>query len=82
MEHCPNCGGELKIIATIREQPVIGKIFTHFRLQTRAHPRPSARDQALQTARRHPTGTVQAPRQLGSLESTKTEGSRGPMAAV
>ena len=26
MEHCPNCGGELKIIAAIMEQPVIEKI--------------------------------------------------------
>jgi hypothetical protein len=26
MEHCPNCGGELKIIAAIFEQPVIEKI--------------------------------------------------------
>jgi hypothetical protein len=24
LEHCPNCGGELKIIAAILEQPVIG----------------------------------------------------------
>jgi len=23
MAHCPNCGGELKIIAAIMEQPVI-----------------------------------------------------------
>ena len=29
MEHCPNCGGELKIIAAILEQPVIEKILTH-----------------------------------------------------
>jgi hypothetical protein len=26
LEHCPNCGGELKIIAAILEQPVIQKI--------------------------------------------------------
>ena len=36
MEHCPNCGGELKIIAAILEQPVIEKIFTHLGLQARA----------------------------------------------
>ena len=24
LEHCPNCGGELKIIAATLEQPVIG----------------------------------------------------------
>jgi hypothetical protein len=28
LEHCPNCGGELKIIAAILEQPVIEKILT------------------------------------------------------
>ena len=32
-EHCPNCGGELKIIAAILEQPVIEKILTHLGLQ-------------------------------------------------
>jgi hypothetical protein len=26
LEHCPNCGSELKIIAAILEQPVIEKI--------------------------------------------------------
>jgi hypothetical protein len=35
MEHCPNCGGELKIIAAILEQPVIEKILTHLVLQAR-----------------------------------------------
>jgi len=35
MEHCSNCGGELKIIAGILEQPVIEKILTHLRLQAR-----------------------------------------------
>ena len=29
MEHCPNCGGELKIIAAILKQPVIEKVLTH-----------------------------------------------------
>jgi len=33
MEHCPNCGGELKIIAAILEQPVIGQMLTHLGLQ-------------------------------------------------
>ena len=50
LEHCPNCGGELKIIAAILEQPVIEKIFTHLGLQARASPRAPARGQALQAA--------------------------------
>jgi len=33
MDHCPNCGGELKIIAAILEQPVIEKILMHLGLQ-------------------------------------------------
>ena len=32
MEHCPNCGAELKIIAAILQQPMIEKIFTHLGL--------------------------------------------------
>ena len=32
MGHCPNCGGELKIIAAVLEQPVIEKILTHLGL--------------------------------------------------
>ena len=50
LEHCPNCGGELKIIAAIVEQPVIEKILTHLGLQARAPPRAPARGQALQAA--------------------------------
>jgi len=53
MEHCPNCGGELKIIAAILEQPVIEKILTHLGLQARAPPRATARDQALQAEPGH-----------------------------
>lgn len=48
LEHCPNCGGELKMIAAILEQPVIEKILTHLGLQVRAPPRAAARGQALQ----------------------------------
>jgi hypothetical protein len=50
MEHCPNFGGELKIIAAILEQPVIEKILTHLGLQARAPPRAPARGQPLQAA--------------------------------
>ena len=50
LAHCPNCGGALKIIAAILEQPVIEKILTHLGLQARAPPRAPARGQALQAA--------------------------------
>jgi hypothetical protein len=50
LEHCPNCGGELKIIAAILEAPVIEKILTHLGLQARAPPRSPARAQVLQAA--------------------------------
>ena len=50
LEHCPNCGGELKLIAAIVEAPVIERILTHLGLQARAPPRASARGQALQAA--------------------------------
>ena len=50
LEHCPNCGGELKIIAAILEQPLIEKIFTHLGLQARAPPRAPARGSQLQAA--------------------------------
>jgi len=35
-EHCPNCGGALKLIAAIEDPPVIVKILTHLGLPTRA----------------------------------------------
>ena len=50
LEHCPNCGGEMKIIAAILEQPVIEKILTHLDLQARAPPGSHVRGQALQAA--------------------------------
>jgi hypothetical protein len=36
IEHCPNCGGALKIIAAIEDPPVIDKILSHLGLPTRA----------------------------------------------
>ena len=39
LEHCPNCGGDLKIIAAILDTSVIEKILTHLGLQARAQPR-------------------------------------------
>ena len=54
LEHCPNRGGALKIIAAILEAPVIERILTHLGLQARAPPRAPARaparGQALQAA--------------------------------
>jgi hypothetical protein len=43
VEHCPNCGGALKIIAAIEDPPVIIKILSHLGLPTRAPPRSAAR---------------------------------------
>lgn len=50
LEHCPNCGGELKIIAAILDQPVIEKILTHLGLQARAPPRAPAHGSQLHAA--------------------------------
>ena len=36
LEHCPQCGGDLKIIAAIEEPAVIVKILTHQGLPARA----------------------------------------------
>jgi Putative transposase/Transposase zinc-binding domain len=42
IEHCPNCGGRLKIIAAIEDPPVIVRILAHLGLPTRAPPRTPA----------------------------------------
>ena len=43
LEHCAQCGGELKIIAAIEEPVVIVRILTHLGLPARASPRAPAR---------------------------------------
>ena len=50
LEHCPNCGGELKIIAAILESAVIERILTHLGLQARAPPRAPARERQVAQA--------------------------------
>jgi len=42
-EYCPNCNGELKIIAAILRAPVIERILNRLELQARAPPRAPAR---------------------------------------
>ena len=43
IEHCPNCGGDLKIIAAIEDPLVIVRILSHLGLPARAPPRASVR---------------------------------------
>ena len=47
LEHCPQCGGEFKVIAAIEESAVIVRILTHLGLPARAPPRSPARPLAL-----------------------------------
>ena len=46
LEHCPNSGGNLTIIAAILDPTVIAKILTHLSLPIRAPPRTAARTRA------------------------------------
>ena len=43
LEHCPQCGGDMKIIAAIADPVVIVKILTHLGRPARAPPRAPAR---------------------------------------
>ena len=47
MEHCPNCGGTLTILAAILDPAAIAKILSHLGLPIRAPPRAPARYFAL-----------------------------------
>ncbi|MCX7135755.1 MAG: hypothetical protein NTW47_03645 [Proteobacteria bacterium] len=47
IEHCPQCGDTLKIIAAIEEPTVIVRILTHLGLPARAPPRAPARPLSL-----------------------------------
>lgn len=47
LEHCPQCGGEFKIIAAIEEPAVIVRILAHMGLPARVPPRSPARLVAL-----------------------------------
>jgi len=47
LEHCPQCGCDMKIIAAIEEPEVIAKILMHLGLPARAPARSPARRPAL-----------------------------------
>ena len=47
LEHCPQCGGELKIIAAIEDPAVIVRILKHLGLPACVPPRAPARPLAL-----------------------------------
>ena len=50
IQHCPNCGGELKIIAAILERPAIEKVLAHLGLDPQPPPRGRAPEPELQFA--------------------------------
>ena len=50
LEHCPNCSGELKIIAAVLDAPVIERPRHLIGLQARAPPRAPARGYMLHAA--------------------------------
>jgi hypothetical protein len=75
VEHCPNCGGALKIIAAIDDPPVIVKILSHLGLSTRGPPRAPARRVDLFQTSEEPKAACQrnptAPLALGSSAAAR-----------
>ena len=67
IEHCPNCGGALKIIAAIEDPAVIAKILTHLEL---TRPRPAPLTGA--ATRSVPSGLIPRPDSTGSLPSRRS----------
>ena len=43
IEHCPHCGGQLKLIVAIEEPTAIARILTHLGLAAQPPPRAPAR---------------------------------------
>jgi hypothetical protein len=43
LEHCPDCGGDLKLVAAILDGAAVVKILTHLSLPARAPPSAPAR---------------------------------------
>jgi hypothetical protein len=44
LEHCPNCGGECKVIAAVLERPMIERILTHIGLDPQLPPEDRTRE--------------------------------------
>ena len=64
LEHCPQCGGEFKIIAAIEEPAVVGRILTHLGLPARAR---AWRSECVETGLDAPAQRPANPRDLPLL---------------
>ena len=72
VEHCPNCGSALKIIAAIEYPPAIVKILSHLGLSTRAPPRaPARRVDLFQTIGEAQTAERPKPMETLALSASK-----------
>jgi len=71
LEHCPNCGGQLKIVAAVLESVVIERILKHLGLQARAPPRTQARERQFAHAAPEPRAEGGQPRARLSEAGTR-----------